>query len=265
MIADLHNDILVEKRCFYRGNKNAVVGAVWTSKLDKPLEVLQWAKRKAKYRAIEDLGFIEKKDFKMISDFAPVYASLTWNEQNALAGGAFSDGGLTDWGKEVVDFLFENGISLDMAHLNKRSFFETAEYIDKKGFISKPLNDNSKVLCSHTCFDGIFSHKRNLTDEQIKAVISFDGVIGLTLVPQFMGNDDAGADDVIKQIEYFLQRFDYKHLGLGTDFFGVERTAVKDYPELEKLKIRLIKMGLCEKKMDAIFFENVMRFLAPYS
>jgi len=256
MIADLHNDILVKKEQFYRGNKNAVVGAVWTSKMDNPLEFLKRAKDMAKYRAIEDLGFIRRTDFPAIADFAPLYASLTWNETNALAGGAFSDGHLTNRGREVIDFLVMNRISIDSAHLNERSFFEVSEYL-----YTISTNILYPLICSHTCFDGIFKHKRNLKDGQIKTIIDFNGIIGLTLVPEFMGNKNADKDDVIRQIEYFLEKFGHENLGIGTDFFGADRLAIASYRELEKLKNRLVKTGLCEKKMTAIFYGNAARFL----
>ncbi|MCL2822123.1 MAG: dipeptidase [Firmicutes bacterium] len=67
---------------------------------------------------------------KQIRDFDPIYASLTWNDQNGLAGGACSDGGLEVKGKRVIDFLVENGIAVDLAHLNRESFFAVLEYIN---------------------------------------------------------------------------------------------------------------------------------------
>jgi len=257
MIADLHNDVLYENDSFDAGD-NKVVCAVWTTELTHPLEFFTKVKHKAKFRAIEDAWFIKKENFDSIIDFAPVYCSLTWNHENNLAGGAsHNDVGLKVHGKDIIDLLMANSISLDTAHLNERSFFDAIEYLDKGGHKGKDYS----LICSHTCFNGVFRHKRNLTDGQIEAIIEFNGLVGLTLVGDFMGEGRMSEDAVIKQIEYFVGKFGAGHLGIGSDFFGSDSLVIKDYEELERFKNRLVKIGLKETDINAIFYENVNRFL----
>ncbi|MCL2555782.1 MAG: membrane dipeptidase [Firmicutes bacterium] len=252
MIVDLHNDVLIKKNSFF-DKKNVVICAVWASELINPIVFLDKIKHKVKYKAIEDLWFINRENINIIKEFNPIYASLTWNNENNLAGGTYSDANLTKLGKDVIKYLVSNEISLDTAHLNEKSFYDAIEYLADLKKIS--------LICSHTCFNGVFKHKRNLTDNQIRVIINANGIIGLTLVSDFMGKQNANEYDVLRQIEYFLGKFSYKFLSLGTDFFGADNLAINSYKKLEKFKNHLIKMGLSEKILNAIFYENALNYI----
>jgi len=260
IITDLHNDILTAglpsgkmAKKLHEYKKHTIVCAVWTTRINNPSAFLHNNKPLSRLRAIEDLWFVTEDNLQSVADFAPVYASLTWNHENNLAGGAYSKAGLKPLGRQVISFLENNKITLDLAHLNEKSFFDAAEYS------SKPL------ICSHTCFSGIYIHTRNLTDIQIKSVIQSGGIIGLTLVPEFMGLKHAGIDDIIRQIDYFLSRFGYKHLVIGSDFYGAESLPLRNYAEFECLKNRLFKSGLPEEKIDAVFYRNALDFLTEHN
>ena len=52
-------------------------------------------------------------------------------------------------------------------------------------------------MCSRLC-----DHPRNLTDEQIQAIIAVDGIIGLTFVPWFVrSGGQQPIDDVLRHVE----------------------------------------------------------------
>lgn len=250
-IIDLHNDVITSRpRHLMRVERDAsVVCAAWTTELANPLEFLKRARQRVKLLAVEDLGFITDSTLHRLAEFKLVYASLTWNRPNALAGGAQSDEGLTPFGARVIEFLEKNNILFDTAHLNEKSFFDAMRWV------KKPL------ICSHTCFNGVFNHPRNLSYGQIKVVVDGGGLIGLTLFSEFMGCKQAGPEDVIRQIDYFCSHFDYKSLAFGTDFYGCPATALEDYRALERLKWELVKRGYTHRQVEAIFFGNAARFI----
>ncbi|MCL2676214.1 MAG: membrane dipeptidase [Firmicutes bacterium] len=266
MVFDLHNDLLTapKKRFARRFDKN-VIYAVWTTQLENPIKFIRDALQSPPtYAAVEDLGFLSDcVDFLADGDFAadgaagadllarlkPVYASLTWNGENALAGGAHSDAGLSDNGRKMIKYLESAGILLDAAHLSRRAFFEAAEAS------AQPM------ICSHTCFDGLYAHRRNLTDTQIKTIIGAGGLIGLCLVSEFMGKAQAGMEDVIRQIDYFTQRFGCKNLALGTDLNGCEKPAIRGYAGFVRLREELLKRGYTRVDVNRIFYQNARCFL----
>lgn len=222
-----------------------VISAVWTDGTPTPYKTLADAPSP---KGVENLGRMigSTADFDL-GDGA-VYASLTWNDRNALAGGAYSEGELTEKGVSAIKKLEKSGIFLDVAHLNRRSFWQATEVSDRP------------VLCSHACFDGLYGHPRNLTDAQIGRIIATGGIVGVTLVPEFMGKTVADETDVFAQIDYFCERFGSEHLAIGTDFCGCASPAIGDYASFERLKALLIRRGYTERTVERIFYENAFEF-----
>lgn len=251
MIFDLHNDIITERpakaRKFIAENK--VILAVWGTYLSRQ-EALRCGERAKRmgHAAFEDISFTDTPE--ELAAFEPAYCSLTWNFDNIYAGGALENGELTDKGRKTIELFNSRKICLDTAHLNRQSFFEVADIADR-------------VLCSHTCFEGVRKHPRNLTDEQIKLLIEKNGIIGLTFVSEFLNeNKKATPQDVVNHIDYFAQKFGIDNLAIGTDFYGTNpikhlRNYDDDFlPLKELLKIK----NYSDSAINQIFFDNANNF-----
>jgi len=78
-------------------------------------------------------------------DFGVRHASLTWNEENALATGAKGslDKGLTELGKKAVKIINQKNMLLDVSHLNDKSFWDVVNVTDKP-IISSHSNCSSQ-------------------------------------------------------------------------------------------------------------------------
>jgi len=208
---DLHNDAIIclSPKRFSKYIKRArkagvetILISVWTTEMQDPLQEIRKYKKmlsEGLLLHIEDAWFVTEDNIEELIELQPFSVGLTWNKNNALAGGAYDDGGLTELGKFVVDKLIAAGIYIDLAHLNRRSFFEVPQ----------------KLLCTHTCFAEVHQHPRNLDREQIQAIVDAGGIIGLTLVNEFLGGQGIHA-----HIKYFRDNFGEGNLAIGTDFFG---------------------------------------------
>jgi len=82
--------------------------------------------------------------------------------------------GLTDFGKQVVHHMNEMGMLIDLSHVGEQTFW------DAIATTTKP------VLVSHSCVYTLCPHRRNLKDEQIKAVAKNGGVIHLNFYSGFL-------------------------------------------------------------------------------
>ena len=141
---------------------------------------------------------------------------LTWNHANAVADGALEErkGGLTRFGREVVSLLEEKECWCDVSHLSEAGFWDCLEL-------------HKKVIASHSNCHSIVPHPRNLTDEQIKALIDQDGQIGITFVPEFLTNgSSATIADVLHHLDHVCSLGGRKHVGFGSDFDGIDRTVI---------------------------------------
>ena len=98
--------------------------------------------------------------------------TLTWNAENQIAGGAESDAELKDFGKDVIKELNKFGIMVDLAHINKKSFYPALELADKP-------------IVTHSCLEYVNKHCRNVDDDQIKALVEKNGILGLCYYPLF--------------------------------------------------------------------------------
>lgn len=136
---------------------------------------------------------------------------LTWNTANLAADGAGEPrgGGLTVFGKEIVQFNNEHKILTDVSHLSERAFW------DCMSLAQYPIasHSNAKKLCNHP---------RNLTDEQAITLFQNGGMVHVVYYPPFIKNDGkATITDVIKHIDYFCALGGVNQIGLGSDFDGI--------------------------------------------
>lgn len=142
------------------------------------------------------------------------FMGLTWNHANWAADGVMEKrgGGLTSKGREMIQLCNELGILLDVSHLSVAGFWELTE------LVTKPL------IASHSNAIEVCSHPRNLNDEQIRAIIAMDGLIGLTFVPWFIQRDKhpVKPEDLLPHIERVCSLGGAEHLMFGSDFDGID-------------------------------------------
>ncbi|MDZ4148686.1 MAG: dipeptidase [Flavobacteriaceae bacterium] len=114
------------------------------------------------------------------------YITLTWNnstpwatsasDETNLEGAKNSEGkkGLTAFGKQVVQKMNSLGIMVDISHVGEQTFYDVI------ATTSKP------VIASHSSVYTLCPHKRNLKDEQIKAIAKNGGVIQINFNSGFI-------------------------------------------------------------------------------
>lgn len=178
---------------------------------------------------------------------------LTWNQANWGADGVMEprQGGLTGKGFAFVEECNRLGILLDVSHLSERSFWDMANRTHKPLIAS---HSNAKAVCDHP---------RNLTDDQIRAIIAMDGRIGITFVPQFIVRGrSAQVSDVIRHIEHVCSLGGEKHIMFGSDFDGIDThvEGLTNPGELSNLQETLLKQ-YSDEQVTSFFHGNANRFL----
>ena len=179
---------------------------------------------------------------------------LTWNERNHLADGVgvgAGGGGLTPLGVEVAAECERLGILLDVSHLNPRGFWHLAE-VTRKPFIA-----------SHSDAKAVHDHRRNLDDEQIRALAERRGVMGLNFAPGFLTDGEASIDDVLRHADHVLSLVGDDVLGIGSDFDGIESVprGLEDVTRLPDLAEAMLRHGYGENTVRKIMGENNRRVL----
>ncbi len=138
------------------------------------------------------------------------FLTLVWNGENDLGGGHDTNQGLTPFGRDVLHRLQELKMVADLSHTNEKTFWAVAEH-------------GGRLFCSHSNARRICDHTRNLTDEQIRAIIQSDGIIGLNLYPPFVNGTETGAlNDLLPHIEHICSLGGAKNLAIGSDLDGID-------------------------------------------
>ena len=142
--------------------------------------------------------------------------ALTWNTENCFGYPNSDDREahllpLKPFGREAVEYMNDLGMIADVSHLNEGGFWDVAK-ISRKPFVA-----------THSCANELVKHKRNLTDDQIRAVAESGGVIGINFYPPFVSPDreNTTIDTVVRQARYLVNVGGEDAVALGSDFDGM--------------------------------------------
>lgn len=178
--------------------------------------------------------------------------NITWNHANALSGTNVEEieRGLSEQGRAFVRKMFELGMLVDVSHLSDPGFWDVVELSKEAGKPFFASHSNARALCPHP---------RNLTDEQFKAVVEVDGVAGLNLCTEFLGEDPT-VDTAVDHIEHFCALGGEKNLSMGGDWDGcTPPREIRGIPDVEKIYERLLQRNFPEALVQDIFYNNLMR------
>jgi membrane dipeptidase len=136
---------------------------------------------------------------------------LTYNEKNQVGDGATerTDAGLSKFGIKMVEEMNRLGIVVDCSHVGYRTTMDAME-------VSKV-----PVVFSHSNAHGVFASKRNIKDDQIKALARSGGVIGMNGFPGFVSRDSFVDKTRGPSLAQLLDHVDYIAKLVGTDHIGV--------------------------------------------
>lgn len=174
-----------------------------------------------------------------------------WNRANVLSGTNAEDPerGLYAEGRDFIRALEEYGIYPDVSHLSEAGFWDLV-HIARRPIVAS--HSNARAVCPH---------RRNLTDDQFRAIRDSGGVVGLNLYLHFVGQPTM--DALVAHVEHFLALDGEKTLCLGGDLDGCEAlaagmTGMQDVPKLyEALKAR----GYSDALLEDIFWNNLRRLI----
>lgn len=128
--------------------------------------------------AIEaDLGLL-----RMYHRLGVRYMTLTWSNTNEWAdsSGDLGDetvthhGGLTGFGREVVREMNRLGMMVDISHVADTTFWDVLK------------TTHAPVIASHSSARTLTDVARNLTDEQLLAIATNDGLVMVNFYPAFL-------------------------------------------------------------------------------
>jgi membrane dipeptidase len=145
---------------------------------------------------------------ELFADLGIRVVQLTYNNQNDYGGSCYepNDSGLSRFGRELIDEMNRAGILLDLSHVGNRTTLDAIRHSKKP------------VAITHANPDSVFPHKRNKTDDVIRALKDNGGVIGCACYRNITGDEYcASVDKWCELVARTVEIAGIDHVGIGTD------------------------------------------------
>jgi membrane dipeptidase len=152
--------------------------------------------------------FQDAKDVKRFYQLGQRCAQLTYNSQNLLGSGSTDriDGGVSDFGAEIIKAMNETGMLIDVSHCGDRTTLDAIELSPKP------------IAITHSNCRALNDHPRLKTDEAIKKLAAKGGVMGITGVRMFVRNQEpTTVDHMVDHIDHVVKLAGIDHVGFGSD------------------------------------------------
>lgn len=184
--------------------------------------------------------------------------TLGWQGTTCIGGSFDTEDGLSEFGFEVLAKCEELGIIVDVSHLSDKSFWDVA------GKATRPF------IASHSNSSMLFNHPRNLTDTQLRTIISSGGIAGVSFVGNHLSallsqpgvNENRVYEIICTHIEHFLS-IDEKCVSIGSDFDGTDTLAgLENVSYAENLCKALVNRIGSEQIADNVFYNNAHNFFS---
>lgn len=227
-------------------------------------EELEEAQNQGKLSAIlsvEDAKLLsgDLSRLERLYEFGVRILTLGWKGHSCVCGSYDTDDGLTDFGFEVLRECENLGIIVDVSHLSEKSFWDVAGKAQKP-FIAS--HSNSHILCGH---------RRNLTDIQLRTIVSAGGICGINLVGKHLAKrlpelEEKTLDpaEVLEAVCSHIEHFSSiapENICLGLDLDGTEPlSGLESVDKTPILFEALTNRGMDEEKAENIFYNNAYNF-----
>jgi membrane dipeptidase len=182
------------------------------------------------------------------------------------AQGTSTTGPFPARGLDLLRAADDLGLILDVTHLSDECFWQALNRY------------RGPVWASHHNARALVPHQRQLADDQFRALVARDSVVGVALdawmmVPNWTRGQTTPQSaqlhlaTLADHIDHFCQLAgNARHVGLGTDLdgaFGTEQTPqdLDSIADLQKLPALLRARGYPEADITGILSENFLRFL----
>lgn len=213
------------------------------------------------------------------------YLTLTHSKDTAWAGSSGSEGnrGLSGQGREIVSEMNRLGMMVDISHVSDQTFWDVLE------------TSSAPLIASHSSARSLCAHKRNMTDEMIRATADRGGVVHINYYSRFVDSGYAARaarwdadhprtpehrkpgertrqrtaaigrpplDTLLDHFEHVAQVGGIEAVGLGSDFDGVDGElpeGVEDIAGMPTLIQGLERRGFGGADLEKILGLNSLR------
>jgi len=186
-------------------------------------------------------------------------------------------GGLTSFGRDVIHEMNRLGMMVDVSHVSDHTFWDAV------------ATSAAPIIASHSSCRAVALHRRNLSEEMLKAVAETGGVVQINFAAAFVdphhppfeaqalkrwqegdGVFREPLTDYVTPLSVLVDHFDHalqlvgpNHVGIGSDFDGVPALpgGLEDCSKLPVLTAALLERGYTEADLSKVLGGNILRVM----
>ncbi len=216
---------------------------------------------------------IGDQDFSILRNFYRLgmrSICLFWFKANQVGDGINEarQGGLTDFGRKLIKEMNRMGMLIDVSQGTPQTFWDILEISE------------APVVASHSNASAVQPHKRNLTDDQIRALAAGGGLVGISTYTAHVKQDNPTLDDLIRHVDHIVNLVGPDHVcfglnilpgtnadneqffkGANIQFTNLHLSGLEDINKLPGAVERLEKLGYSGEAIRKIAGLNIVRVL----
>lgn len=166
------------------------------------------------------------------------------------------DRGVTALGRQVIERCHEARILVDLAHAGKKTFWDALEVHRK----------DLPPIVSHTGISSVRNHWRNIDDDQVRAIASRGGVIGVMYQSNFLAPvlTTCSRAAIVAHLQRIIDLVGEDVPAIGTDYDGMiipphDLLDVTHHPQLVQ---DMLDRGWTPARIRKVLGENYLRVAA---
>lgn len=198
----------------------------------------------------------EVSNVDKFADMGVVYMTLCHNGHNDVCDSASMEHqpehhGLSAFGREVVGAMNRRGMMIDLSHASEKSFYDALEA------------SKAPIITTHSSVWELCAHRRNLRDDQLRALAQKGGMTGICIYSGFLAKDrPADWRDVVRHINYVRQLVGIDYVGIGSDFDGGGGVVgMNDCGDWANLVRALMAEGYSDEDISKVIGGNFLRVM----
>lgn len=177
--------------------------------------------------------------------------TLTWNYENELGHPNGRAGGLSETGFAFVEEMERLHILVDVSHLSDDGFWDVCRCA-KRPF-----------LASHSSCRALYPHRRNLSDEMLRAIADRGGLVGVNFYAGFLtGGARTPTAAILDHLRHLIDVGGVELAALGSDFDGIDTPLdLGTAGGMPRLAEAMDRHGFTPREIEAVCWRNAFRFL----
>lgn len=134
------------------------------------------------------------------------FMHVGYNRRNYFADGCTEsrDGGLSDFGRELVRRLNRAGIIVDLPHSSPQTLLDAVR------------ESTRPVMATHLGCQAVYAHPRSKSDRELKAIAETDGLVGIFAEATMLG-PGADLNLLLRHVAHAVKTVGARHVSIGTD------------------------------------------------